>query len=565
MDTVGRRSSVVPALRHRTALIVLALGTAAAVLGLISARRTPPPRPLKASLWYWHTPFVIPAVELEQLKAMGVKRLFVRAGIIRRSRSHVFLTLPQEWKSAAKGIEIHLVLNFASDVVRSLGTIQAPALEQAVWDIALREKKRAEKAGVQVGGVQLDLDSPTSKLPIYAELLRELHARAAKVHLALSITALPTWFGSSALRDVVAQTDFFVPQFYEAETPRTRDAMVGISSLARFQRGILAADRLGVPFYAGVPAYGHALAFDDKDRLLGTFHDMSPDDAIHAPGFRLTRTFGLDSKGRPATPASYTGEDIIDFEAPPIEGDRPYHVLYDVPTPGMVAAHLSLLREQSPRNCEGFILFRYPEPKERSTLPLAGLAAVLGRRDAIPAITARVQVASAPWELIEADTRAARPPLELRVKLSNTGTSSTMFSDDAVSLTLVLDRPGIEEMPPPTRNYHRVECFYSDQPGSGQGPPLHLMRSSPARANVLVFQRAALAPGETMATGPIRLRPDSATRVHGFWAIRYAGGFRVLTGKIEETPLEAARIAETRSSSVLDDRLPACKEHASTP
>jgi hypothetical protein len=53
--------------------------------------------------------------------------------------------------------------------------------------------------------------------------------------------------------------------------------------------------------------------------------------------------------------------------------------------------------------------------------------------------------------------------------------------------------------------------------------------------------------------------------VHGYWSIKYAGGFRVLTGKIEETPLEAARAGEKRTASVLGDSWLEDKEHASTP
>jgi hypothetical protein len=516
-----------------------------------------PPLPIEVSIWYWHKPFSIPDTEMKQLRGMGVRRLFVRAGVFREREKGLRLTLPQEWKSSATGLNVHLVFNFGYDVVRGFGEIPNGAMASAISGAMDAENKRAEAAGVRVAGVQLDFDCPTSKLPKYASLLTDLRKSVKADGLALSITALPTWLTSSDLRSLAAQTDFIVPQFYEAEISRSRRPLSPISSLARFERGIMAAGRLGVPFYAGVPAYGRALVFDGSDKLLGVFRDMGPDDAMRVDDFKLERSYCIDAKGDEATSQSAIGEEIVEFAAAPPEGQKPYHIVFNLPTATLIEKHLKSLRERRPSNCLGAILFRYPERGERSTVPLATLESVAASREASPKIEVETNVSSAPWDLIDAPRSASRPPVELRVQATNRGSASTFFSPDSITLTLVLDQPGVDSLPSRLRSFDGVETYFAEDPKRVQEESgvRDLPRASSARANVLVFTKACLAPGESLATGPIELRSDGATTVRGFWSARCNGGFGVDKGAFATRTLSIDTAAQANRKGVGPDAL----------
>ncbi len=79
----------------------------------------------------------------------------------------------------------------------------AGAVEYAkhVFDDVERTWANAEAAGATPVGVQLDFDSPTSKLLDYAALLRSIRPKLS-VNTALSVTALPTWLGSADFQEV---------------------------------------------------------------------------------------------------------------------------------------------------------------------------------------------------------------------------------------------------------------------------------------------------------------------------------------------------------------------------
>ena len=93
----------------------------------------------------------------------------------------------------------------------------------------------------------------------------------------------------------------------------------------------------------------------------------------------------------------------------------------------------------------------------------------------------------------------------IRAPAPNVGSATTFFSSDSVALMLILDRPGIDDMPPPSRGYDAVECYFTDRPSdiAAVADTSKLLRASPARANVLLFRKACLAPGERLSTGPM--------------------------------------------------------------
>src|SRR5579859_5476039 len=73
--------------------------------------------PLQVSFWYWHTPFQLSSSDVAQLKQMGVKRLFVRAGTFTHGEP-LQLFIPQTWGCSGKPFSVVLVFNFDAGLLR---------------------------------------------------------------------------------------------------------------------------------------------------------------------------------------------------------------------------------------------------------------------------------------------------------------------------------------------------------------------------------------------------------------------------------------------------------------
>jgi hypothetical protein len=519
-------------MRWRRRLIIAAIVLAViSGAGWIWRRFLLPPPPLEISFWYWHQPFQIPQNELDQLKGMGVRRIFVRAGTFHKDAKGLRLTLLQRWASRAEGLALHLVFNFDASVLHDFAETSNETLASAVLPEILAARASAERAGMHVAGIQLDLDCPTSRLPKYADLLHRIRAGMPSSALTLSITALPTWYGSGNLEPVLREIDFAAPQYYEAHVGETLGEYTTVSQPSRTERGLAAAGWRGSPFFAGVPVYGHALVYNGSGKLVGAFHDLGLCEALRNPSFRLARSFGANEEGKPSTPGTYIGEDVYDLEALVDASDgqgKGYHILYDVPTAESLARHMALLRRKRPGNCLGAILFRYPQPGETSTLPLCAVAAVLRGEAVRPALQVALKPKAAPWEMLDTGTTPDRKPVDVSVTVTNKGNTGAFLAPDAVTVTLALENAAVEDLS--LRAADGVETFQNPRGEASIEPPA--LRASPGRSNVLRFRRIFLAAGETQTLATVRLRAGRGARIGGVWSARCPGGFETVKGSV---------------------------------
>ena len=136
---------------------------------------------------------------------------------------------------------------------------QVPATVAAI--AALAERWREGPA--QLVGIEIDHDCATARLPAYATFLATLRARLDQ-GLLLSITALPTWFGSSDLDRVLAVTDEIVLQVHAVQSP-----LAGLFDVRRATGWIDAmATRTTKPFLVALPAYGARINWDGDGHVL---------------------------------------------------------------------------------------------------------------------------------------------------------------------------------------------------------------------------------------------------------------------------------------------------------
>lgn len=470
------------------------------------------PVPPTLGMWYWHTPFRLTEDDRARLGRMDVDTLYVRAGTFSSDGKRAVTVLPQRWETDARGLRVVLTMNFDPGLVSHLETIPPESLAADVAQGLLRAREAAK--GVDFAGYQLDVDCPTRLLPRYADLLRRVRRRVAGP---FSVTALPTWLSSPDVRLLAGAVDFLVPQFYENRTPRTLDALAPVSDSAALRNGLVRLRDLGIPFRAGLAAYGHALLYDPKGRLAGMYRGLSPEDALRHPALQMEGEGLLE------------GEQslVLRAVAPDANGrGRGVRIAYLLPTAESLRRQLAVYREKAPPNALGPILYRFPEPGEAMALPLPTVEAALAGRKATPAFHVELTAQAVPWSLVGPDARAERPPQALRVRATAVGDGPTQAHPGAVQVLVRLDRPGVDGVAPGD--------FDSAEVGT-LGPGGGFVRGSGVRADTILFRRGHALPGEVFRSGVIETRADGATSAQAEWSV--AGPDGNARGRSKRFPL----------------------------
>ena len=466
-------------------------------------------QPLDVGLYYWHTPFSVSSDQAVSLQRMGVSTLYVRAGDFVQREGTCQLAEQQTWPSPVAQIPVVLVLR-VSDPVSKLFDSDDPVRRKALAEGAETALKRASEAGVPVVGLQIDADCPTRLLPAYAKRLAELRAdldagTTWRESYSFSATALPTWLDSPDARMLADAVDFLVPQFYEGRPFRTLDDIKPIGDLDAFPSGLRAAERLGTPMRVGIPAYGHALLFDENGMAVASYQGVGVGEAMRHPSLKPESNYGVGNDGRPTTRRRWIGEELAVLGSPKGRGPA-FTVAYLLPTAVQVRKHLEILRRQRPRNCRGVILYRFPEAGETTSLPLQSLQAALGDEPLVPVIEAK----------IETGGNGA-----VRVRIENTGNVSSFTSPDALRLLVELDKPGLLEVS--AGEFDEAVAGVYDRASGGFTP------TGLSRARAVVFRRARIGPGESVRAGELKCASGGTVRDVS-WKVMLPGGFDVLEG-----------------------------------
>jgi Protein of unknown function (DUF3142) len=253
-----------------------------------SSQSTPPK--WTTGFWFWNFGYVDDALPADPLDV-----LFVHVGEIRQDAWPLYVRAPgkREERWAVSGIlpdrlpparEYWLVFRFNQQAVPEQAVV--PMLADAVANLA----GQAKRERLPVKGIQLDIDSPTPSLPQYAKFLASVRSMLPDGYQ-LSITALLDWFRSgTAIGEVIARTDEFVPQFYDLSQPDGRDA--GIAAKIDPQRWGPEFNRFRKPFRIGISSFGRARFVSATQAAAnGHFRVVSPNPApieiATNPSFRL--------------------------------------------------------------------------------------------------------------------------------------------------------------------------------------------------------------------------------------------------------------------------------------
>jgi hypothetical protein len=341
------------------------------------------------AFWSWRTEAPT-QVEVERAAAeTGARALFLRAGQFDLKAWRVERVRAVEGVMP-RGVELHLVYNATPRLLSEFGRVEGKELSAAFAETFRSDSERAARDGAQVAGLQIDFDVPTRLLARYGRVLRETRF-ALPAGVKLSVTGLPTWMESGELTGVLGEVDFWAPQFYGAEIPATADRIIPIASPREVARDAARARALGKPFYAGLAAYGHAIVYDARGRLVELRGDLDPARVASDANLELVgrRSFGagVEGDGARASAAPPAGEWRYVFRARSdtvLDGltlRAGEQVVLVVPGSESLRAGVRGVREAAGDKLLGICIFRLPTRGDATTLRLAEITAALQDRE----------------------------------------------------------------------------------------------------------------------------------------------------------------------------------------
>lgn len=404
-------------MNRKRAILAGLLIAAAAVAFLLAKPRHEPHQNLPISFWYFHSPYRLTAQESNQLKEMNVKLLFVRGGTFTTDGKSALLRLPQEYGSPAPALPVHLTFPFDGGFVRHLEEFDEKQVARQIQVRLLERVRLAEEVGIKVAGVQLDLDCPTRLLLKYARIAALIRPSIREKGLELSATGLTSWLGTEGVRALSRELDFLVPQFYEGQTGMKLSEFRPIFDPEEMRRQLPKAEGLACPYWVGIPAYGHALLYDQRGQLSQMLRNLPPSEALRHPSFRLLESYPANRLGKPAQ-EDWIGEQVLQLSAiRPAKDGRGLGstLVYSIPTPEVVRQALQLARDAGP-GCLGAIVYRVQDEDDELVVPLSELARVVAGKPPIsPQVTITQQWQQASFDAIEGKSKSPVPEVTLHV------------------------------------------------------------------------------------------------------------------------------------------------------
>lgn len=521
-------------------LIVCTVLVAASVVSLVSAawRWASAPRAWAASevpvaFWSWRAEAPSEEEFGSATEATGARELFLRAGQFDLTGGSVKRVRAVEGKMP-RGAELHFVYNATRALLAGFERIDEKVMAAAVADAFRKDSERAGKEGATVRGLQLDFDSPTRLLAHYARTLRAVREQLPP-QTKLSVTGLPTWMDSRELKDVLAEVDFWVPQFYGAELPARFEQAAPVSSPAAVARETERARKLGKPFYAGLAAYGHAMIYDEAGALVALRGDLDAARVARGEEFELVerRAFEPRGRGEEASDAARATEWRYVYRAlaeTTIEGTfvrTGERVVFVVPSGESLRASARAVRERAGEKLLGLLVFRLPTRGDRTTLNLRQIAAALAD-----------EPSEADVSLNASGPAASDSQAQLVLTATNAGATGTLYGEGALALTLRVPRGSV-------RGVAALEGFDSFE--TLCGGRVDVVDEGSAGGQVKVFNEVE---------GDAALRPCSAARA-GFVRLK-ARGFasgEALTARLSVAGELPASLAAAVTMRVDDGRV----------
>lgn len=425
---------------HRVLLILLVCGFSFVSLWLWAYRapRVWACEDVPVAFWSWNQDAPSES-EIEAARAhVKADTFFIRAGQFDIADDG-FIRTHEIAGRFPNRVSVHLVYNASPAMLERFAEIDAVRFAARIAETYRQDAVRAERDGCRVVGLQLDIDAPTSRLSGYAALLRRVRDLVPNA-TQISITGLPTWMNSPALKEVLDATDFWIPQFYGDLIPKQLSDAGTITTPFALRRGVAQARKLKHPFYAGLAAYSHALLYSKQGTLIALRGDIAPSDIIRRSDLQLIR--------RQSFPVSDTDEAAIGewryvFQATAdmsigTGNMRPgEHLVLSVPCAAGLRHAGQTVRAEAGENLRGICLFRLPRESDETTLTNREIGFALADKEAFD----ETQVRLIETSTVNTDDDKDRATMKrLTVAANNSGATSARLGEDAFNLTLRVPR-----------------------------------------------------------------------------------------------------------------------------
>jgi len=392
-------------------------------------RRIWAPAETPVAFWSWRGETPSETDVNDAVRQTGTKTLFLRAGQIDYEAGSLSRIRPVSGPIPTN-IAVHLVYNATRSFLRELERISAAAAGSTVLAAFADDLDRAHSDHAQVVGLQLDFDVPTRLLPNYAAILRNVRTGLSN-EVQLSITGLPTWLDSPGLLEPLSACDFWVPQCYGAQIPERLDQRIPITTPEHVARSVSKTRDFGVPFYAGLAAYGYAIHYSREGLLIGLRGDLDPLLVVASTDFELTEQtpFFLNTN---ETAEKKAGEwrctyrarrDVMGDGTAIRAGDS---LLLDRPTAAGLRACARKVREQAGARLLGICVFRIPTKDDSTTLTMPEIAFALSDIGPRFSVEARVDQLS--------DEKRGDDNISAVLELKNNGAAASRAGQGALTV-----------------------------------------------------------------------------------------------------------------------------------
>jgi hypothetical protein len=406
-------------------------------------------RDVAVAFWAWRTNAPAESEVENAARQTKAQTLFLRAGQIHDEKG----TLKRVRAVAGRfpaALELHLVYNSTPALLAEFERLDAARLAGIIAETYAQDLARAARDKARVRGLQLDIDAPTRLLKHYARVVRETRALLPEGTL-LSVTGLPTWMQSTALDELLAEVDFWVPQLYGATIPQRLEEIVAISSPQAIARAVARARSLDKPFYAGLPAYGHALLYNAQGALVSLRGDINPSRVAADTNFQLVerRPFEPSQQSEDALNQEVVSEWRYVYRA---RGDGVidglvFHagesLVLDLPGAFALRESARAVRALAGEKLLGLCIFRLPGNDDSSTLSLEEIAAALSDAALVTAVDVQAHRSGTNQSTSQMSEQHSsiseqHSSNSLSLYVVNSGNTSALLGDDALTIDLLV-------------------------------------------------------------------------------------------------------------------------------
>ena len=172
------------------------------------------------TFWIWDGSWTRPEAEWQRLHLLGVTELYVKAGELRPLPARIAwqaLPIPQVLGGLA-GFNLHLVYA-GSPSWKERWANEPEGMADSIARLFRKQRKTIEERGGRVGGLQVNLEVPETKLDYVRAVIGGLRRDLPGIRL--SVAVLPAWLDSLSGWSVALSADEFVPLMFSSRLPRT--------------------------------------------------------------------------------------------------------------------------------------------------------------------------------------------------------------------------------------------------------------------------------------------------------------------------------------------------------